>query len=74
MIDTLEWARLRFTEISSFSLGVCANEVGLTLKEAHRALPDTVANAKFLIKLLKSMRGEGSQETKYVRRKFNFNF
>lgn len=75
MIDTLEWARLRWFEMPSYSLGVCANEVGLTLKEAHRALPDTLANADFLIKLLKDLRGEGSQKTvAYKRRKFNFNF
>lgn len=74
ILDTLEWARLRWFELSSFSLGVCANTLGLTLKEAHRALPDTIANAKFLIALLKSMRGEGSQESTYVRRKYDFNF
>ncbi len=75
MIDTLEWARLRWFDSSGgFSLGVCANNVGLTLKEAHRALPDTIANAKFLIKMLESLRGEGSQESKYVRKKYDFNF
>lgn len=73
-IDTLDWVRLRWIESPSFSLGVCANTLGLTLKEAHRALPDTIANAKVLIALLKSLRGEGSQETTYVRRKFDFNF
>ena len=73
-IDTLEWVRLRWPELASYSLGVCANALGLTLKEAHRALPDTVANAKLLIALLKSMRGEGSQESVYVRRKFDFNY
>lgn len=73
-IDTLEWARIRWFELPSFSLGICANAVGLTLKESHRALPDTIANANFLVKLLKSMRGEGTQESSYVRRKFNFNF
>lgn len=73
-IDTIEWARLKWTELPGFSLGVCANEVELTLKEAHRALPDTIANAKFLIRLLKSLRGEGSQKSSYKRRKFNFNF
>lgn len=73
-IDTLEWVRLRWFEMPSYSLGVCVNELGLTLKEAHRALPDTVANAQMLIKLLKSMRGEGSQQSTYVRRKFDFNF
>jgi DNA polymerase III alpha subunit (gram-positive type) len=74
MIDTLEWARIRWFEAPAFNLGVCANALGLTLKEAHRALPDTIANAKFLILLIQSMRGEGSQESTYERRKLKFNF
>jgi len=74
IIDTIEWARLKWFELPSFSLGGCADSVGLTLKNAHRALPDTVANAKLLIKMLKSLRGEGTQENKYKRRKFTFNF
>lgn len=74
MIDTLEWARLRWYELPSYSLGVCANEVGLTLKEAHRALPDTLANARFLIKMLENLRGKGSQESEYQRRKLKLNF
>ena len=74
MMDTLEMARLRWIDMPSYSLGVCANEVGLTLKEAHRALPDTIANAKFLVKLLKTFRGEGAVEQTYTRKKFNFNF
>ena len=74
MIDTLEWARLRWFDLPSYSLGVCCNAVGLTLKEAHRALPDTEANAQLLITMLKGLRGQGSSETKYERRKFNFNF
>lgn len=72
--DTLQMARTKFWELPSFSLGVCANEVGLTLKEAHRALPDTRANADLLIKLLKSLRGDGGQNTKYTRRKFSMNY
>lgn len=75
IFDTLKLARIRWPELASYSLGVCANELGLTLKEAHRALPDTEANAKFLIKLLESLRGEGSQNAKQrTRRKFNLNF
>lgn len=74
IMDTLQMSRIKWSSLSSYSLGVCANEVGLTLEEAHRALPDTIANAKYLIKLLKSLRGEGSQESKYVRRKYDFNF
>ena len=72
IIDTLKWSRLKWTELSNYSLGTCANEVGLTLKEAHRALPDTVANAKFLIKMFQHLRGEGSLKSRYKRRKFNF--
>ena len=74
IIDTLKWARLKWTELPNFSLGTCANEVGLTLKEAHRALPDTVANANFLIKMFQHLRGEGSLKSRYKRKKFNFNF
>lgn len=74
MIDTLEWARLKWFEAASYSLGVCCNAVGLTLKEAHRALPDTEANAQLLIEMIKGLRGHGSSETKYERRKFHFPF
>ena len=74
MIDTLEWSRLRWFDAPSFSLGVCCNAVGVELKEAHRALPDTIANAEFLIAMLKGLRGEGSQESTYEKRKFKFNF
>lgn len=73
-IDTIEWARLRWYNLSNFSLGTCANEVGLTLKTAHRALPDTISNAKFLIKMLESLRGFGGVEQKKERRKYNFNY
>lgn len=74
IIDTLKEARMRWYELSGYSLGVCANEVGLTIKEAHRALPDTIGNAKFYIKLLQNLRGEGTTETTYVREKYEFNF
>lgn len=74
MIDTLEWVRLRWFEMPSFNLGTCANTLGLTLKEAHRALPDTIANAKLLVTLLQSMRGVGNEQSTYTRRKFKFNF
>ena len=74
MIDTLEWARLRWFDAPSFALGVCANAVGVELKDAHRALPDTEANAEFLIKMIKGLRGEGSQESTYEKRKFKFQF
>lgn len=74
IIDTLKWARLKWAELSNFSLGTCANEVGLTLKEAHRALPDTVANAKLYIKMMEHLRGQGSEKSRHKRRKFNFQY
>tara|TARA_R110000796_G_scaffold134716_1_gene250499 strand:+ start:1968 stop:2900 length:933 start_codon:yes stop_codon:yes gene_type:complete len=72
IVDTLKWARMKWTELPNFTLGTCANEVGLTLKEAHRALPDTIANAKFYIKMMQHLRGQGSEKTTYKRQKFNF--
>lgn len=74
IIDTLKMARMKWVELPNYSLGTCANEVGLTLKEAHRALPDTVANANFFIKMMQHLRGEGTQKNKYKRKKFSFNF
>lgn len=72
--DTLQMARTKYWELPSYSLGVVANELGLTLKEAHRALPDTIANAKVLIKMLKSLRGGGDSKKNYVREKFDLNY
>lgn len=74
MIDSLDWARLRWFELPNFTLGTCANALGLSLKEAHRALPDTIANAKVIVAIIKSMRGEGKQQGSYQRRKFSMNF
>ncbi len=74
IIDTLEWARMRWWELANYTLGTCASEVGLTLKEAHRALPDTRINAKLLIKMLQGLRGQGNQIRKYVRKKYKQNY
>ena len=74
IIDTLKEARIKWYELPGFNLGTCANEVGLTLKEAHRALPDTIANAKFLVKMLKNLRGEGGGSSTYKKRKFKLQF
>jgi len=73
-IDTLEWARLKWFSMSSYALGVVANEVGVTLKDAHRAINDTRGNAKFFIKMISHLRGEGSQKSSYKRRKFKMDF
>jgi DNA polymerase III alpha subunit (gram-positive type) len=73
-IDTLEWARLKWFSMSSYALGVVANEVGVTLKDAHRAINDTRGNAKFFIKMISHLRGEGAQKSSYKRRKFKMDF
>ena len=73
-LDTLELVKLRFTDISGYSLSETANALGIVLKDAHRALPDTIANAKLLISLLKSLRGEGAQSETYERRKYSMNY
>ncbi|UXQ88851.1 hypothetical protein [Tenacibaculum phage Larrie] len=72
-IDTLDYAKLQFFDVPSRSLGAVAKLLGFTLKEAHRALPDTIANAKVLIEMIKNLRGDGNVEKEYVRKKFNFN-
>jgi DNA polymerase III epsilon subunit-like protein len=74
ILDTLKMARLRWVELPNYSLGTCANELGLTLKEAHRALPDTIANAKVLIKMLRFFRSNGEGQEKNERKKFNLNY
>lgn len=59
MFDTIEFARLLWPEAPNYKLGTCCNQVGVDLVEAHRALPDTIATAKFFIKMLKNLRGMG---------------
>lgn len=74
ILDTLKMARLKWSELPSYNLGTCANEYGLTLVDAHRALPDTIFNAKVLIKMLRDLRGEGSGSSTYERKKFKLNY
>jgi DNA polymerase III alpha subunit (gram-positive type) len=74
LIDTLEWARLKWFNMPSYALGVVANEVGITLKDAHRAINDTRGNAKLFIKIIQSLRGQGTQKSTYKRRKFKMNY
>ncbi len=74
MIDTLEWARLKWFDMPSYALGVVSNELGITLKDAHRAINDTRGNAKLFIKMMQHLRGQGSAKSNYKRRKFPMNF
>lgn len=74
MFDTLLFSHLKWNESPFYNLGTVANALGLTLKEAHRALPDTIANAKVVIAMIRNLRGEGQGESEYVRKKFNLNY
>tara|TARA_R110000803_G_scaffold114508_1_gene182972 strand:+ start:76 stop:957 length:882 start_codon:yes stop_codon:yes gene_type:complete len=74
MIDTIEWARLKWFNMPSYALGVVSNELGITLKDAHRAINDTRGNAKLFIKMMQHLRGQGSEKSNYKRRKFSMNF
>ena len=68
-------AHLRFYELSDYKLGTCANEMDITISQAHRALPDKIGNAKFLVRMLKDFRGEGKASGKaYKRREYTTNF
>ena len=73
-IDTLKEARVIYYESAGYNLGTIANSLGITLKEAHRALPDTIATANVIISMLKRYRGFGSKESTYERRKFKLKF
>jgi len=73
MLDTLNFAWLKWTEASAFNLSTCLNQVDIVLKEAHRALHDTRANAKLLIKYIELLRGAGESKKNYKRPKFKIN-
>jgi len=74
VIDTIVWARLKWFDAINYTLGSCTNSVGLTLKGAHRALADTVANAKLLIKMFQHLRSDGSSSSSSKeRKKFKIN-
>ena len=79
-IDTLKWARLKWIadpEMSKFNLGVCCKKLGIRLLDAHSAMPDTEANAKMLVSMMKSLRGDGDtieseKEEERFRDTFNY--
>jgi len=76
-IDTLKWSRLKWLESPNFKLGQCCSNAGVVIKEAHRALPDTEANAKLVISFLKLLRGEvsaGEVKKERFRKTFKFEF
>lgn len=74
-IDTLKWSRLKFIDSPKHNLATACQNVGVVLKDAHRALADTKANANMLIEVLKHLRSDGGLESAKVEKKrVNFEF
>lgn len=60
MVDTLDECHKIFPEAPDFKLGTMCGQFDIELVEAHRALPDTVANAQLWIGMLQRLRNESS--------------
>lgn len=71
--DTLQLAHIRWNEMPRFTLSACCAESDIILEDAHRAINDTVANAKLWINMVENLRGKGAKKIKRERRKFKLN-
>jgi len=71
---TLQWSRLKFIDKPKFNLGAVAEIFGLDHTQAHRALPDTIKTAEVWIKLMKSLRSEGTSSEKTEEKRFRKTF
>lgn len=58
--DTQKIAYYRALEQENYKLGTCCRLAGIELVDAHRALPDTRANAYLMLDYIKSLRGESA--------------
>lgn len=74
VFDTLKFGHLCFDSSANYSLATCCGNFDIVLKDAHTAIFDTRANASLVIKILERLRGFGTSEKKYERKKYNFNF
>ncbi len=63
-IDTMWWARCKWTESVNFRLGTCCSNSGIELVNAHRAMVDTRANKELFKNFLISLRSDGSPKEK----------
>jgi DNA polymerase III alpha subunit (gram-positive type) len=72
--DTIKWARMCWQESVNYKLGTCCENAGITLKDAHRALTDTIATAKLFIHFMKNMRGVGVASSVADVKKFRHTF
>ena len=67
--DTMKWSRYTFQTSVNYKLGTCCENFGITLAEAHRALPDTIATAKLWIQLMKNLRGKNDNNSSNIDKK-----
>lgn len=58
-LDTLKMSRHYIMETERHTLTLACASRGIVIEEAHRAMPDTEANAKLFIKLLRAGRSNG---------------
>ena len=72
--DTIEWARLCWTESTNYKLGTCAERAGVTLVNAHRAMADTVATAEMWIYFMRNLRGLNGSAAQAVTKRFRESF
>jgi len=76
--DTMLLTKMLNPTISSLSLGVCCEEAGIKLSNAHSAMPDTVATKDLFVSYMMKMRSSGEvqvlngEKQKRSRPKFQF--
>ena len=61
VIDTLAFARKAYPTLKSHRLGAVCRHVGVSLKNAHRAVHDARATAQMLMKMLALAKGRGAE-------------
>jgi len=66
-MDTLVLSGLKYLESKNYKLGTICSNLGVELIEAHRALPDTVANAEMFINFVKILRDGDAKKEKDVK-------
>ena len=78
LLDTVEMSQIVYPQIDKFQLNQVATELGIPLKNAHRADEDAAATAKILIEIIRKLMGLNREiiyqlyhESRYL--KFSFN-
>ena len=72
--DTLRLSRLCWTESANYKLGTCCSNAGVTLKDAHRALTDTISTAELFIYFMRNLRGLNKTSNEQPEERFRDRF